>query len=252
MNKTRLFVVCLAASALSCTALAASNNSGFSKKQVNAIEQITANYLINHPEILLKVSQALQQKEQVKAQQSALSGIKSNVKALFNDPKSPTVGNPNASVELVEFFDYQCGHCKAMGPIISDIVKNNRNIKVIFKELPIFGGNSRYAAKVALAARQQNKYYPLHNALFAAPEQLDPPAIFKIAKNTGLNVAKLKADMNAPWIRAQLKNNFNLASTLKLGGTPAFIVANRAHTKFRFIPGSTSEAALKQQIAAVK
>ena len=180
-----------------------------------------------------------------------MSAIGSHRKQIFNDPASPAAGNTNGSVEVVEFFDYQCGHCKAMAPIIEDAVKNNANVKIIFKELPIFGGNSRLAAKAALASTKQGKYYAFHNALFASSTPLNSQTIFKIAKKVGLDITKLKQEMNMPWVEKQLRDNFQLAQALKLMGTPAFIISNKAHTEIRFIPGATSKNDFNQQIAAI-
>ncbi|MCB1826792.1 MAG: DsbA family protein [Coxiellaceae bacterium] len=253
MKLFRLITVltCLTVSLFSLSALAQNGSGSFSPSQVKEIQKIVHDYLISNPEVLVQASQALQQQQAAAAQKSAMDGIKGNADSLFNDPKTPTVGNANAPVEVVEFFDYQCGHCKIMAPVIESVVKNNSNVKVIFKELPIFGGNSRYAAKAALASVAQGKYYKFHNALFAAKSQLDPQTVMKIAKNVGLDTSKLKTAMNAPWVNQQIRDNFQLAQKLKLMGTPAFIISNSTHTKFRFIPGSTSKQNFKQQIAAV-
>lgn len=255
MKKCRL-VVLLACFLMSCFSWAApnknSNESTFTPAQEQEIQRIIKNYLIKNPEVLLDASKALQQKEEAKAQQEALSAITANIKSLFNNPKSPTAGNPNGSIQIIEFFDYQCGHCKAMAATIEDILKSNPNIKLIFKELPIFGGNSRFAAKAALASTAQGKYFAFHNALFNAESALNPTVIFNIAKSIGLDTDKLKQTMNKPWINRELRNNFLLAQELRLVGTPAFIISNKDHTKFRFIPGATSEDDFKQQIQQVQ
>jgi len=227
-------------------------NQGFTPGQVRDIQKIVHDYLINNPKVLVEVSQALQKQQAAQAQKNAMTAIQKLKQQIFHDPKTPTAGNPNGTVFLVEFFDYQCGHCKAMSPIVSSIVKNNKNVKVIFKELPIFGGASRYAAKMAMASTAQGKYYSFHNALFKVSGPLNQTKVQKIAKRVTLNVTKLKRDAAAPWVTQQLRANFRLAQELKLVGTPAFIIANKQLTTFRFIPGATSQANLDQQINSVK
>jgi len=228
-----------------------SNTSALTPAQVKQVETIIRDYLIKNPEILVKASEALQQKQIAQAQKSAMIAIKTNVNEIFNDPKSPTVGNPNGSIDIVEFFDYQCGHCKTMSPLVIAAMKKNPNIKIIFKELPIFGGSSKFAAKAALASVAQGKYLAFHNALFAYASPLDPTSILNIAKKVGLNVNKIKIGMNNAWVGQQLRANFQLAEKLKLIGTPAFIISNQDHTQVRFIPGATSAQNFNQMIKAV-
>lgn len=264
MKRYLIIFTCLIVSLFSWSALAASQdgskdtnnnkptkNISFTPDQVKEVQKIIYHYLINNPEVLLKVSQALQEKQAAQSQKDAMSAIKGNGDRIFSDPKSPTVGNPSGSIEIVEFFDYQCGHCKTVAPVIEAAIKKNPNIKVIFKELPIFGGNSSYAAKAALASVAQGKYYAFHNALFSSKNQLDPQVILNLAKKEGINVTQLQRDMDLPWIAKQIRDNFQLAQALKLMGTPAFIISNKEHTKLRFIPGATSQDDFNRQIADV-
>ena len=123
---------------------------------------------------------------------------------------------------------------------------------MIFKELPIFGDNSRFAAQAALASVKQGKYYSFHDALLATANPLSKKKVLAAAKKIKLNINQLKANLTSPQIKKQLRDNFQLAQNLKIMGTPAFIVSNKEHTKFKFVPGATSQAQLQKMIDAVQ
>jgi protein-disulfide isomerase len=230
------------------TTTAPASTATFTPGQVNNIEKIVHDYLVQHPEVLVEASKALQQKMQEKQQKEAVSVISKNAQELFNDPNSPVVGNPNGSVTIVEFFDYQCGHCKEMSKTMQDLLTANKNVKLVLKELPIFGGNSQIAAKAALASVKQGKFYAFHKAMLGASNPLNKDKIFDTAKSVGLNIDQLKKDMESPEVAAQVKANFKLAQTLHLAGTPAFILSNKANDQFKFVPGATSQQNLQQLI----
>ena len=242
----------MSASLITFGASNAPKNTDFSQDQINQIQKIVHNYLVKNPQVLVEASQALQQQQEQQMQSSAINAIKDHKKGLFSDKTSPSIGDKDAPVTIVEFFDYQCGHCKAMAPVLAKLVDSDKKIHVIFKELPIFGGNSKLAAKVALAAMKQNKYYELHNLLLNADGPLNNVKIFALAKKAKLNLGQIKKDMDSPAIKAELDKNFALAKALKMMGTPTFVIANKAQTKFRYIPGATSAANLKKQIMAVE
>ena len=110
-------------------------------EQQKEIEKIVHDYLVNNPEVLVEVSQALQQKQQQNIQQQAKTGILENADQLFSGTLA-VAGNPKGNVTLVEFFDYQCIHCKKMAPTIGELIKKDNNLRVIYKEFPIFGKSS--------------------------------------------------------------------------------------------------------------
>ena len=142
---------------ISPLAIGADSPGNVSEPQKKEFEKIIHEYLVKNPEVLLEASQALQQKQQQAMQQQAQVAIKDNSKQLFTDSLT-TMGNPKGDVTLVEFFDYQCVHCKKMSPLLNTLMKDKPNLRVIYKEFPIFGKNSEMAAKVALAAAMQGKY----------------------------------------------------------------------------------------------
>lgn len=146
--------------------------------------------------------------------------------SLFHSPNDPVAGNPKGKVTVVEFFDYQCGHCINMASAIQDLIKQNPDVRVVFKEYPIRGPMSEVASRAALAANMQGKYYPFSHALLTADTELTDAIIFKIAKSKGLDVNKLKKDMDNPSVNAILKQNYSLAKELGIAGTPAFFIGN--------------------------
>lgn len=156
------------------------------------------------------------------------------VNGMYYRAGDPIAGNANGKVTMVEFFDYQCGHCVDMAPVVSSLIKINPNLRVIFKEFPIRGPMSDYASRAALAANKQGKYYQFNHALFTANQDLTEEVILQIAKSVGLNIAKLQKDMRDPKINAQLEANKKLAQKLQIPGTPAFFIgpsgANKAET----------------------
>ena len=246
----------LSASALAVTmaspvAMAAAGN--FNDAQKQDIQKIVHEYLVSNPEVLVEVSQALQAKQQQNMQQEAQSAIQKNAAPLMVD-KLTVVGNPTGSVTLVEFFDYQCIHCKKMAPVISDLIKKDSNLRVVYKEFPIFGESSDKASRAALAASMQGKYMAMHEALINQDKKLNDQIIDDAAKSIGLDMTKFKADMNSQTVTDALTANRKLAEELHLMGTPAFIIASTPGGVFKegskpvFIPGAASADTLKDLI----
>lgn len=234
------------------TAMAKQGNV-FSSEQQGQIEVIIKDYLIKNPEILLEVSKALQKKQQNKMMDQASSAIEANADDIFNTT-SPMSGNPKGNVTVVEFFDYQCVHCKKMSPVMKGLLEKNSNLRIIYKDFPIFGKSSTFASEAVLAAQMQGKYHALHEVLINKSQRLSPAVVLKAADEVGINTAKLKTDMKSETVQKALLANRKLAEKLHLMGTPAFIVATTPEGTFAkgsetfFIPGAASEETLSQLI----
>lgn len=230
----------------------------FSAEQKAQIEQIVHDYLIKQPQVLVAASQELQRQQQQSMQQQAQQAIGQNAEALFHDPLSTVAGNPKATATIVEFFDYQCGHCKRVAPMLAAIIKADPQVSVVLKQLPIFGATSEYAAKAVLAAQQQQKAWALHQALMTAKQPLSETSILDIAKATGLDIEALKKEILNPAYTAEFKTNAQLADKLGIMGTPAFIVASGMADKSGkglksvYIPGAAGQAELEKAIAQVR
>lgn len=241
----------------------ATPSSGFSLEQTNQIKQIIHDYLVGNPQVLIEASQALQKQEIAKVEEKAKSAITSNASQIFADPASPVIGNAQGDVTLVEFFDYQCPHCKDMGTVVDQVRAADGNLRVVLKELPIFGATSKDVSMLALAANQQgtDKYVKFHNALLKAPNPLNKEKALAIAKEQGLDTTKLLKDMNSDVVKKQIDDNFKLAQSLGLMGTPTFIVSKwqvngKDNTVFvqkaAFIPGVVDVSGLKEIIVQAR
>ncbi len=253
MTFTRLLTASALASVMAVSPVMAAD-SAMSPEQKKQVEQVIHDYLVSNPEVLVEASQVLQQKQQQTMQKEAQSSISQNADALLSG-KLAVAGNPKGNVTVVEFFDYQCIHCKKMKPVISELIQKDSNVRVIYKEFPIFGKSSELASKAALAAAMQGKYIPFQEALLQLDKHLDKDLILSTAKSVGLDVKKLETDMDSKAVSDELDANRKLAEKMHLMGTPAFVVLAtpggvlKAGTEPAFIPGGTTFEALQALVS---
>jgi len=174
-----------------------------------------------------------------------------SVNALFHNGLDPVAGNPKGKITVVEFFDYDCGHCISMAPVMDSILKTNSNVRIIFKDLPIRGPMSEFAARAAVAAQLQHKYYVFNHALLVARRPLSPQSVMQIAEQVGLNTEQLKRDMNSKAVRTQINSNLALANQLGVNGTPAFFIGKTNASdseQVKMILGEMSKGELQDAI----
>jgi protein-disulfide isomerase len=210
------------------------------------IETVIQEYLKEHPELVRDALQELQRREREAQGKRAAAAIQSHAAELIRDPASPVGGNPKGDVTLVEFFDYQCGYCKQVEGEVAQLLRADPEIRLVYKELPILGPVSVVAAKAALAAHRQDKYAPLHGALMGTTDRLTEENIFTIAADAGLDVARLKQDMQDPAIAEALDRTRRLAEALGVRGTPAFVVGEELY------PGAADLNTLQSLIARAR
>lgn len=171
--------------------------------------------------------------------------------SLFHAGNDPIGGNPNGKVTIVEFFDYQCGHCMNMAYTLQNIIRQNPDVRVVFKEFPIRGATSEVQSRAALAANMQGKYLAFNHALLTSDRYMNENIILEIAKSKGLNVNKMRKDMNSPAVRAKIAANRALGNQLGIAGTPAFFIGktNATNTKdVNYVLGEMSQSALQNAI----
>tara|TARA_Y100001936_G_scaffold183130_1_gene180460 strand:+ start:247 stop:978 length:732 start_codon:yes stop_codon:yes gene_type:complete len=136
------------------------------------------------------------------------------------------LGNRNGKDIIIEFFDYNCGYCKRSFPEIMELVSENKNIKVILKELPVLGESSILAAKASIASQKQNKYFEFHQELINFSGLISLSDIKKISKQLGINYEQLQKDMNSDETILLINESYRLADLIGVRGTPAFIINN--------------------------
>lgn len=134
-------------------------------------------------------------------------------------------GNANGNITLVEFFDYRCGYCREIPKVLFNLVKNNPNIRIVYRDYPMLGQTSLFAAGAALSAQQTDKYLAMHRALLAVKEPLDNANILQLGTVQGLEKDSLEKGMVNQAVMQQLQENIAFGKQLKISGIPTFIVA---------------------------
>ncbi len=199
------------------------------------VEAIVRDYLPKHPEILVEMTAELDKQQAAEQAATQEKAIGDNAEKIFRSPATFVAGNPEGDVSVVEFFDYNCGFCRRALPDVVKLVEGDDKVRLVLKELPIFGEDSEAAAKVALAAAKQGKYFEMHQKLFTEPGKADKEKALRIAGELGLDTAKLEEDMKDPSIQKSLDEAKDLAQKLGLQGTPLYLIGDRV------VPGAPDD-----------
>ncbi|MDF3075100.1 MAG: hypothetical protein K0S54_2767 [Alphaproteobacteria bacterium] len=211
-----------------------------------AIERIVRDYLLQNPEVLVEAMNELRRRQELAAGEASKQAIGEYKKELFEDAASPVGGNAKGDVTLVEFFDYHCGYCKQVHEPMLSLMREDKNLRVVYKEMPILAPESRIAAAGALAAQKQGKYVEMHNALMSARGKLTKDRVLALAKEQKLDVARLEKDMETPEIQGAIDRNLKLAQAIGVDGTPAFIIGDQ------FAPGALPIEQLREMVAQAR
>ncbi len=183
-------------------------------------------YLLAHPEVLKEALAKLQAKEDAQEAATAKQAIADHRAAIERDRRDFVGGNPTGPVTVTEFFDYRCPYCKVAAPALPAFLKGHPTVRLVYKEFPILSQSSENAAKLALAAKLQGRYEPVHQAFMKAPS-LDAAATEAILRDNGVDVARAKADAASPAIAKQVEEVRTLARTIGVNATPTFIVGDK-------------------------
>lgn len=199
-----------------------------SAEQQVAVRALIRDTLIANPEILLEAQRAFEAKQaRVQNDKVAQSFI-----TLKRDHADLSFGPANAPITVIEFFDYKCAFCHAANDWVWNLMETRKDVRVIFKELPILSENSHTAAKAAIAAQKQGKYKEFHRALMVARGDLGIDQILQIAESVGIDIIKLQRDMADPKVEAQVAGMRAQATELGINGTPGFVINGKLVTGF--------------------
>jgi len=146
--------------------------------------------------------------------------------ALERDKNGIVLGNPAGNITLVEFFDYNCPFCKKILPKMQQLISSDPQLRVVFREWPVFGADSEFAARAALAALDQGKYWQTHAGLMGLRDRAAEPSVMRVVRKLGLDEAKLRRDMDSDRVSDHIARSFMLADHMSLIGTPTLIAGD--------------------------
>jgi protein-disulfide isomerase len=235
----RTFLLAAAGTILGGRAMA----QAFTEAQRAEIVAIMRDALRRDPGILREAFGALQAAEERDREDALRGAIAEHRQAIFGVASDPVRGNPRGDVTIVEFFDARCPYCKRLHAEMGPLLRRDRNIRVVMKDLPILGPQSVVAARALLAAQRQGKYPEMYDALMSLRGEPTDAVIRSEAERIGIDYAKMRRDMEDPAIQQRLDANIALARSLRIEGTPALIIGET------LVPGAIPVAQIEQMVA---
>lgn len=247
--KTRFLTLFLAAALLgtSMTACdAADKGSSPAAMDKESLDAHMREFIMDNPELLLESVQKYQSEQRLEMAMKAREKLAEHGDMLSDPEQHPHTGNTQASVTVVEFFDYNCGYCKKAFDVVQEILKEDSDLLMVFIETPILSESSEEAARWALAAEKQDAYFAFHSRLMAHRGAKGRELFLEIAEELGLDGQRLEADANAPEVAAIIENNLEISRDIGVSGTPAFMINGR------LFPGYLGDEQMAEAIKAAR
>jgi len=227
-----IFALCLALSVM----LPQAAKADLDASDRAAVTALIEEFIRNNPQAVRDSLLALAAREETARQQAGLAKVR-------DDRGDPTMGNPNGAITLYEFSDYNCGYCKRVFEPIQQMLRNNKDVRLVIKEFPILSQSSLVAAKAAIAAEMQGKFSDFHVAMMTYRGQITNDVVMRIAGQVGLDNAQLQIDMESPATAAIIQRTRDAATALGINGTPGLVIGDKV------IPGAIGLEELTQLIA---
>ncbi len=220
----------------------------FSDDQRAEVEGIIRNYLIANPEVIRDAINELQRRQDAQAKIAQAKTISDAADRIFSSKHQVVLGNPEGSVTLVEFFDYNCTYCRRAQADMKKLIDTDPNLRLVLKQFPVLGNGSVEAAKVGIAVEMTapDRYADFHNAMLSEPGQVNGARALAVAADLGLDTDTLRSKLNSDEVKATIAESYDLANKLNLTGTPSFV------THKEVIVGAVGFDALKAKIAEAR
>ena len=190
------------------------------------IKELVLEAIRENPGIVFEAAQLFEEQQQASRAQAAAQVLETEKATLEDDPNAPVLGNPEGDVTVVEFFDYNCPYCRRVKPEMEALLASDTNVRIVYREWPILGEGSVFAARAALASRNQGKYEEFHWAMMGMNERADEASVLQVAEDIGLDVAQLRRDMDAPEVEEHIQTSMRLSQSLGFNGTPSFVIGD--------------------------
>lgn len=186
-------------------------------------------YLMENPEVMIEAMNALEQRRMAEETKNDAAMIAELQDEIYNDGNSYVGGNPDGDVTVVEFIDYRCGVCRQAFPHVEEVLANDKDVRVIFKDYPILGEESELASRFAIAVKQaegNEAYKKVHDHFYTMRGNVSEDGLRATAEEMGFDADAIMAAMNSDAVDAVLAANAQLAQQLQISGTPSFIIGD--------------------------
>ncbi len=191
-----------------------------------AVEQIIREYLMENPEIMLEVQDALEAKQRELQAAQQVATLQERKDAIYDSEHQMIIGDPAAPVTIVEFFDYNCGFCRRALDDMDRIVSGNPDVKFVMKEFPVLGEASLDAHRISLSLIRlyPELYDQFHRQLMSFDGRKDSDSALAIAAGLGADTGRLTEESAKPEIMTAIREVYELADGLGITGTPSYII----------------------------
>lgn len=199
-----------------------------------------------NPEIVSEALSIMEERAEEERVAAARAALVAQRELLEQDPNAPVIGHIEGDVTVVEFFDYNCPYCRRAKAQVDTLLARDQGVRVVMREWPILGEESVFAARAALASRKQGKYEDFHNALMELRGRATQATVMQAAESVGLDIDRLRTDMNAEDVDAHIATSMELARSIGFSGTPSFVIGDT------LVPGYVDAVVMQSHVTTMR